>query len=248
MIGIRWRVVAAVTLAAGVMFLVWAWDTRIWGAAYRPWDGEAALIVERVMQDVARDAGRQRMGAQQTLARAGSGAARPLIPYLDHEDFRLRRLAAVALGYVGDWSVVDDLALRLDDPHPEVRKACVLALHRIASSHALEPLRRHATDRDMGTRAAIAVALGDLGDLEDVAVLVGLVGDEQVPVRQMAVVSLGRLGDAGAIPALVACLDDPMLRTRSAAVRSLSLCTGIPEHDDGNLWLAWWAVNRHRES
>lgn len=239
----RPRILLPIGLAVAVMVVMWAWETRAWGAAYRPWDADAATQVEEEMHSLLYGNVMLRMKVQMTLVGSGPDVVRPLLPYLVHEDFRARRMAATVLGYVGDWSVVTPLVARLDDPHPGVRKASVLALHRIATSHAAAELQRHTHDPDGATRAAIAVALGDLEDPANVDALLSLLADEHGTVRQMATISLGRQRNARAVPGLIGCLRDPQRRTRLAAARSLAMCTGLPAHGDADLWRAWWALH-----
>ena len=75
----------------------------------------------------------------------------------------LKRNAAVVLGNLGTATDVDVLTRALNDPESLVRRHVVWALGRIASSAALEVLRKTAvSESDPDVLAAIAAAMESL--------------------------------------------------------------------------------------
>ncbi len=243
MLRVRVRLIVTVALLVTATFGLWAWETQVWGARYRPWDQAAAATVDAAVTAVDARGYNAMIGAQADLVGLGPGAVRPLLRYLTHANPQVRLLATVMLGHLGDWSVREPLIGRLTDPHPDVRRQATLALHRLALEGAVHELQLRAGDSNTGARAAVALALGDVAGKENVVILIGLLADESGTVRNMAAVSLGRIGDPRAVPALVLCLGDARRPTRIAAAHSLGMITGLPVHGDGNLWMAWWALH-----
>ena len=65
---------------------------------------------------------------------------------LQDEDGNVRRLAASALGKIGDCAAVPNLIACLGDAKPQVRQYVIKALGTSADARAIEPLRRIAHD------------------------------------------------------------------------------------------------------
>ena len=65
---------------------------------------------------------------------------------LQDEDGNVRRLAASALGKIGDRAAAPNLIACLDDPKPQVRQYIIKTLETLADASAIEPLRRIAND------------------------------------------------------------------------------------------------------
>ena len=87
---------------------------------------------------------------------------------LQDEDGNVRRIAASALGKIGDCAAVPNLIACLDDGHPQVRQYAIKALGTLADARAIEPLRRIAndeTEKDYNRKSAqIALQLIEEGN------------------------------------------------------------------------------------
>lgn len=71
--------------------------------------------------------------------------------------------AAQSLGRIGAEGVTPELVAALDDEHPRVRSAAVVALGRVGDGEALAPLaqRRRDLDRERVDRALAAIEQRD---------------------------------------------------------------------------------------
>jgi len=87
-----------------------------------------------------------------------------LIKALQDEDANVRRLAASALGKIGNDAVVPDLIECLDDDKPQVRQYAIKALGTLADTRAIEPLRCVANDEAEKeyNRKSARIALQDI--------------------------------------------------------------------------------------
>lgn len=243
-IRVRVRFLVTVALVFTVAGSIWAWETQLWGARYRPWNTRAATMVEQGVAVIEQYGVIALQVQLPKLSALGPPVVRPMLPQMTHPNPVVREWATGVMGQVGDWSVQGPIVERLEDVNPRVRQAAVLSLHRLRLHGALEQLWDHSTDASARTRAAVAMALGDLPAPCNVPVLITLTEDADGAVRLAAAVSLGRLGDPRAIPALVVCLREPTGLTPRAAARSLAMITGLRVHRDGNLWMAWWALHQ----
>lgn len=73
-------------------------------------------------------------------ARGGPQAVAPLIKALEDNDFQIRKLAALALGEIGDMRAIEPLINALADFSFYVRSAVVEALGKRPDTHSVMPL------------------------------------------------------------------------------------------------------------
>lgn len=95
------------------------------------------------------------------LASREPGLAGLFRRWLEHRDAALRRLAALALGYLGDGKAVPALAQAIFDPDPRVGRAAVLALVALDTTEALEQVGRLLLDGSEEQRRWAAEALAN---------------------------------------------------------------------------------------
>jgi len=150
-----------------------------------------------------------------------SGVARQAISLLEQslgaagESFRLA--AARILGRVGSQDDLARLQLLLSDPSPQVRRAAVEALARVAPD-ACEPLRLGLADEAASVRIGAIAALAASGDPSVIGDLCRILSDPQERVRAAVVRALGVwLKQEGAL--------HPELRD----VAMEALCSVLPE-------------------
>ena len=131
------------------------------------------------------------IGAQ-ILGRIGARDAAPFLRgLLDHADPFVRREAVLALGKLGDPTLLPTLGRALRQ------------------------------DRDAGVRAAAAQSLPNLRDTAAVAALVVALDDSAAPVRHSALAGLNRLWGRRAQEAAIAALDDKDETARYIAAQIL---------------------------
>src|SRR5439155_22335422 len=142
----------------------------------------------------------------------------------------VRRVAARALGRVGDEAGMRTLLDLLGDAVPEVRAAAVDALALFAG-RAVPPLvdevRRETAAGPAGLRLERAVlGLGRVGGDRGVAPLSEALRRGGTAARAAAARALGDLGLSPGIPALRAALADPAPEVREAAARAIVTIAG----------------------
>jgi hypothetical protein len=112
---------------------------RTWGARglLHVWDDRATDAVVAGLGDQEWRPAEMclKVTARHEVAGAGDGAAR----LATHDLPRVRAQAMRALAAVGDTEHVAAVRARLDDEHPDVRRAAAQALERLASRLDLEP-------------------------------------------------------------------------------------------------------------
>ena len=140
---------------------------------------------------------------------------------LAHPDPSRRKEAAVALGEIGDESVIPALARALGDPGKEVRAAAAGALAS-RGPPAVDVLIGSLGDANWVVRYRAAEALGFIREERAVPTLIRVLGDSRDHVRYMAAKGLGRLGDRRAVGPLTAALSDGNEFVRRAAREALA--------------------------
>ncbi len=111
----------------------------------------------------------------------------------------IRRVAAGALGELGEPAGAPALRLALADPHGGVRGEAAESLGLLKDAAAVSDLIEFLQNDTPSVRATAAAALGKIGDPSSVPGLIVALGDEDYSVKKAAVEALGRLGDAAAI-------------------------------------------------
>jgi len=136
--------------------------------------------------------------AADVLVTIGSPAVEALVAILKDADSDAIRVAAIALGNIGDNQAVNPLiALLKDNEDPEVEKAAIDALVKIGDS-AVEPLIAALRHESVTIRIASATALGRIGDKRAVQSLVKALTDWKV--RRSAAMALDSLEWKPVIP------------------------------------------------
>lgn len=116
---------------------------------------------------------------------------------LEDRDWRVRREAALELGYTRDPRWYATLVPLLDDHDAAVRQAAILSLGKLGSPELVEELTKPKvlTDEDAEVRRAAVSALGRLGGLPIVDALSEALSDPDWAVRSEAIAAVSRLVD-----------------------------------------------------
>ncbi|OPZ85989.1 MAG: hypothetical protein BWY76_01163 [bacterium ADurb.Bin429] len=134
---------------------------------------------------------------------------------------RLRALACVGLGRMGDEEDVPTLIAWASDDTAPVREAAISALGRLREPRALPALIALLRDADAVTRRQACQALGEIGDARALQPLCDILRDAMPDVRAEACRALARLGNPLVAPLLLALLDDLAPAVRWAACEVL---------------------------
>ncbi len=124
-----------------------------------------------------------------------------------HEDPRVRRYLALAIGRLGDSSGVPPLLEALDDPDAETRLYAAWSLGALKQAAAVPALVEQLRSDDAGMIKMSAYALGTIGDRAAVSALVPLLGNPAAEVRWNAALALAQLDDRAGVPVLLAMTD-----------------------------------------
>ena len=120
-----------------------------------------------------------------------------------HQWFVVRNVAELA-GELGLEEAVPALGEQLNHADERVRKACALALAKIGSSAAAEPLRRALRDKspDVRIQAALGVGGRKAGPLA-MPLVVAMEEEEDESVERELMMALGRIASPAAVQALI---------------------------------------------
>ena len=147
------------------------------------------------------------------------------LPFLNHEDAAVRRLAistCVASG-LSDDSITEFCLIVTDDDDAAVRSMAAEALGG-AGEGCADALTRGRDDGDPRVVEAVATAYGELRDLSAVPWLIDLAsttGDRSG--REAAVAALGAIGDESALPTLLKLVASAPPQVRRRAVVALTV-------------------------
>jgi HEAT repeat protein/PBS lyase HEAT-like repeat-containing protein len=120
-----------------------------------------------------------------------------------HQWFVVRNIAELA-GELGLEEAVPALAKQLDHEDERVRKAVALALAKIGSRNAAEPLRRALRDKSAGVRLQAALGVGGRkASAIGMPLVVALEEEKDTEVQRELVLALGRIGSPDAVQALI---------------------------------------------
>jgi HEAT repeat protein len=138
---------------------------------------------------------------------ADTATVNQLIDHLhEHDDWKVRRRAALRLGRHPERKVLEALSMALTDRDPDVRHAAVLSLGEIGDESAVENLSRPR-----------------------------LLEDPSADIRWATVKALGQLGDLSLVNMLSRALDDPEWVVRNQALMAISdFIRAVPEGGDGS--------------
>jgi len=158
------------------------------------------VLIERLL---AAPAIAERRAMYDTLRQMPSGREQ-LIPLLRNRKWFVVRNAAELIGDLGLEDAVPELGACLEHDDERVRKAAALALARIGTSSATEPLRRALRDGSAEVRMQVALGLGGRRTTGLVAPLVAAMqAEEDEAVRRELILALGRIGSGDAVQALI---------------------------------------------
>lgn len=116
-----------------------------------------------------------------------------LIRTLGGGDWQAQKEAALALGRLGDATVVEPLIEALKDPDWDVRWAALDALGNMNDTRAVQPIFSSLRDDDSITRAKATEALVKIGGTDVSEALVDALSDNNVDVRKAAAQGLSAL-------------------------------------------------------
>ena len=140
---------------------------------------------------------------------------------LSNDYYLIRKVAAGALGRLGDKRAVDPLIEALSDGMYLVRLSAAGALGRLGDKRAVDPLIKALSDDESVVRKAAAGALGRLGDRRAVDPLVKALLHKYYGTRWRAAEALGQLGDKRAVDPLIDALSDKQPDVCNAARAAL---------------------------
>lgn len=177
----------------------------------------------------------ERRAMYDTLRQMPAGREQ-LIPLLRHRKWFVVRNVADLIGDLGLEDAVPELGACIEHEDERVRKAAALALARIGTASAAEPLRRALRDKSLDVRMQVAVGIGGRRTTGLVAPLVAAIQVEEDEVaRREMIYALGRIGTPEAVQALIKIaqpsgrlFDRKPAAIRLAAVEALRLAGTAP--------------------
>lgn len=160
--------------------------------------------------------------ASRALAEIGGPATNALLLVLHDPHPSVRRLAAKALGQIGDIGAVDFLINLLSDPDRGVRATAAIALgnyrHPMAAQKIMDA---YTANTSVSARTDMVFALAHINDILAVPFLIAQAKDPVPEVRAAIMLALGKLRDARVIPALLIGIKDRDEITRANAAYAL---------------------------
>ena len=127
-----------------------------------------------------------------------------LVHMLGHHQWFVVRNVAELAGELALEDAVPALAQQLDHTDERVRKAVALALAKIGSRGAAEPLRRALRDKSPEVRIQAALGVGGRrSSALAMPLVVAMEEEEDENVEKELMLALGRIGSAGAVQALI---------------------------------------------
>ena len=164
-----------------------------------------------------------------------------LVGALRNTDYNIRKNAAIALGKIGDKSIVPRLIKGLSDSYWERRQGSAWALGYLKDPRVVYPLIKALGDEEGYVREAAAIALGEIGDSQAVEPLINALNDNYLNVCEAAAEALGKIGDSRAVEPLIKTLKTTIYESlRHKVATALSAITGKNFGEDYNAWLKWW--------
>lgn len=158
----------------------------------------------------------RKTAAQGLWTLADGGRADVLVPYLQHEDPRVRLVVAGVLGEAGATQCSDDLATLLTDPDASVRASTVYAFSQLgaAASQHSEAVRRLLSDPEDIVRARAVEALAALNPQsgEAARAVLDLLHDADASVREAAAEVTLAYADRGVTQPITEFIGDPSER------------------------------------
>lgn len=159
--------------------------------------------------------------ASHALAEIGGAAVNALLLALKDPHAGVRRLAAKALGQIGEISSVNFLIDLLNDPDRGVRATAAIALGNYRHPMAAQKIMDAYPGASPAVHAEMIFALAHIDDILAVPFLIKHAQDPDPEVRAAIVLALGKLRDARVIPTLLIGLKDSDEITRANAAYAL---------------------------
>jgi HEAT repeat protein len=159
--------------------------------------------------------------ASRALAEIGGSAADALVFALKDPHPGVRRLAAKALGQIGEISSVNFLIGLLNDSDRGVRATAAIALGNYRHPMAAQKIMDAYPHANASARTDMIFALAHIDDILAVPFLIKQARDPDPDVRAAIMLALGKLRDARGIPALLVGLKDRDEITRANAAYAL---------------------------
>jgi len=160
--------------------------------------------------------------ASRALAEIGGPATNALLLALQDPHPSVRRLAAKALGQIGEIGAVEFLVRLLSDPDRGVRATAAIALgnyrHPMAAQKIMDA---YSATTSVSARTDMIFALAHINDILAVPFMVEHAKDPVPDIRAAIMLALGKLRDARAIPALLVGIKDSDEITRANAAYAL---------------------------
>ncbi|MDA0745982.1 MAG: HEAT repeat domain-containing protein [bacterium] len=159
------------------------------------------------------------LGEEQQRGQLPRGFSAELIRVFEesrHDDVRVRRYLARAIGMVQAPEMVPVLIDALSDADDETRIYAMLSLGAQGDSRAVPRLTEMASNPDSGLRKAALYALAQINDPEVVPVLRAALGDRVPDVRWNAALQLSWAGDRSGLDVLQEMLNRAFLNSVEA--------------------------------
>ncbi|MBI1422019.1 MAG: hypothetical protein GC149_01050 [Gammaproteobacteria bacterium] len=161
--------------------------------------------------------------ASRALGEIGDPASNALLFALQDTRPEVRRLAAKALGQIGDIRAIDFLIGLLSDPDRGVRATAAIALGNYRHPMAAQKIMDAYPAAGLSARVDLIFALAHINDILAVPFLMQHAKDPEPDIRAAIMLALGKLRDARVIPALLQGVQDSDEITRANAAYSLGM-------------------------
>lgn len=167
----------------------------------------------------------------------GRVALQQLVPFLDHEDARVRANTVEGMVDIPGDEKYRYLVPLIEDPSPRVQGNVAVALQGIGAEEFASLVSRMVRSPEAGTRRSALYVLGQLPPSATFAHLCDLTRDDEPDLRRAAVAALAELGTLPAVEALVEVLRAyPEGDTHAAARAALeAIWHGRPEAERKDL-------------
>ncbi len=141
--------------------------------------------------------------------------------FLNHNEDRVRVLAANVLGQTRNGRATKYLVQALGQDSFAVREAAVKSLGDLRDPRALDALVKASRDPERFQQVWVVEALGKLNDAAAVPIIINTLENSNPEVREAAAEALGKLRTPDAVPRLIDLLEDDWPGVRKAAAASL---------------------------
>jgi HEAT repeat protein len=175
-----------------------------------------------------------RQDVADVLVRMGcEKSVKPLIDAFDHNDYDIRQKAVNTFGPSNSKQVVKQLIEAVKNKNSSWLKRfnAAVALGRMKSKEAVEPLMEVLADRNPKVVYGAVIALGQTGDANALEPLIERLKSKDKIMRFRCAEALGLIGNKEAVEPLITALEDEDARVRQYAAQALGLI-GSPKAED----------------